>query len=149
VTPQTGTVLLKTRVSNKDEILWPGQFANVRIVLKIEPEALVVPEAAVQPGQDGSFVYLVGEGDKVQVRPVKVARQIGSEVVIASGIKAGDQVITEIPQALQQGATVRVAGGDVPGEKGKGKGKKGKGKKDDAGKGESGTKGESKSGANS
>src|SRR5689334_18841633 len=47
VTPQTGTVLLKTRVTNKDEILWPGQFANVRIVLKIEPEAVVLPEAAV------------------------------------------------------------------------------------------------------
>jgi multidrug efflux system membrane fusion protein len=147
VTPQTGTVLLKTKVSNKDEILWPGQFANVRIILKIEPEALVVPEAAVQPGQDGSFVYLIGEGDKVEVRPVKVARQIGNEVVIASGIKAGDLVITEIPQALQQGGTVRVVGaeGAGSGEKGKGKGKKGKGKKDEGGgKGDGGKKDESK-----
>ena len=46
------------------------------------------------------------------VQPVKISRQIGNEVVIASGIKAGDQVITEIPQALQPGATVRVAGAD-------------------------------------
>jgi len=123
-------VLLKTRVANKDEVLWPGQFVNVRVVLKIEPEAVVVPEAAVQPGQDGSFVYLIDEDNRVRVRPVRVSRQIGGEVVVASGIKAGDQVITEIPQALQPGATVRLAGteGTAP----KGKGRKGKdGKKGD------------------
>ena len=62
VTPQTGTVVLKTRVTNKEEALWPGQFVNVRIVLKIEPEAVVVPEVAVQPGQQGSFVYMVNDG---------------------------------------------------------------------------------------
>jgi multidrug efflux system membrane fusion protein len=124
VTPQTGTVLLKTQVANKQEVLWPGQFANVRIVLKIEPEAVVLPEAAVQPGQDGSFVYLIGEGNKVEVRPVKISRQIGGEVVIASGIKPGDQAITEIPQALQQGAVVQVGADD--GKSGKGKGKKDK-----------------------
>jgi len=131
VTPQTGTVLLKTRVQNTDEVLWPGQFVNVRIVLKIEPDAVVVPEAAVQPGQEGSFVYLVDEENRVQVRPVKVSRQIGAEVVIASGIRPGDHVITEIPQALQPGGTVRIAGaegtGEPKGKKGKG-GKKGEGK---------------------
>jgi multidrug efflux system membrane fusion protein len=129
VTPQTGTVLLKTRVENKKEVLWPGQFVSVRIVLKIEPEAVVVPEAAVQPGQDSSFVYLIDEESRVQVRPVKISRQIGNDVVIASGVRPGDQVITEIPQALQTGAAVRVADADgKPGEKKKGKGK-GKGKK--------------------
>jgi multidrug efflux system membrane fusion protein len=106
---------------------------NVRIVLKIEPEAVVVPEAAVQPGQDGSFVYLIDQDSKVQVQPVKISRQIRNEVVIASGIKAGDRVITEIPQALQPGAVVRLAGaeGKGGGEKGKGQGKKGKGGKKD------------------
>jgi multidrug efflux system membrane fusion protein len=123
VTPQTGTVLLKTSVPNQDEILWPGQFVNVRIVLRIEPEAVVVPEAAVQPGQEGSFVYLVDPESKVQVQPVKIARQIGNDVVIASGVKAGDQVITEIPQALQPGATVRLAGSEAAPGKGKGKAK--------------------------
>lgn len=141
VTPQTGTVLLKTRVANKDEILWPGQFANVRIVLKIEPDAVVLPEAAVQPGQDGNFVYLIGEGNKVEIRPVKVSRQIGNEVVIASGIKGGDQAITEIPQALQKGATVQVAGADGDKAGGKGKGKKGK-KGEGGGRDEGSPKGE-------
>jgi multidrug efflux system membrane fusion protein len=135
VTPQTGTVLLKTRVPNANEVIWPGQFVNVRIVLTIEPEAVVVPEAAVQPGQDGSFVYLIDENSKVKIQPVKISRQLGGEVVIAAGLKAGDQVITEIPQALETGATVRMAGADAPkgGGKGKGKGEKGKSaKKDDA-----------------
>ena len=128
ITPQTGTVLLKTSVVNKEELLWPGQFVNVRIVLRIEPEAVVVPDAAVQPGQDGSFVYLISEDSKVKVQPIKISRQIGTEVVIGSGVKAGDHVITEIPQALQPGATVRVAGAEGAGEKGKGKGKGRKGK---------------------
>ena len=119
VTQQTGTVVLKTRVPNKDEFLWPGQFINVRIVLKIEPDAVVVPEIAVQPGQDGSFVYMIDDESRVLVRPVKVSRQIGGEVVIASGVRAGDQVITEIPQALQEGASVRLAGTEDAVGKGK------------------------------
>jgi len=127
VTQQTGTVVLKTRVPNKDEFLWPGQFINVRIVLKIEPDAVVVPEIAVQPGQDGSFVYMIDDESRVLVRTVKVSRQIGGEVVIASGVRAGDQVITEIPQALQEGARVRLAGTEGAVDKGKAgsKGKKG------------------------
>ncbi len=125
VTPQTGTVLLKTRVLNANEVIWPGQFVNVRIVLTVEPEAIVVPEAAVQPGQDGSFVYLIDENSKVKVQPVKIARQLGAEVVIASGVNAGDRVITEIPQTLMPGATVQLAGAEPKGGKG-GKGKGGK-----------------------
>lgn len=124
VTPQTGTVILKTRVSNPEEVIWPGQFVNVRIVLTIEPEAVVVPEIAVQPGQEGSFVYLVDAENKVRVQPVKVSRQIGKEVVIASGIKPGDRVIIEIPQALQPGSTVRLGPAESAAKRdGKGKGK--------------------------
>jgi multidrug efflux system membrane fusion protein len=131
VTAQTGTVLLKTRVQNSNEVIWPGQFVNVRVVLTIEAEAVVLPEAAVQPGQDGSFVYLIDDNSKVKVQPVKISRQIGSDVVIAEGVKAGDRVITEIPQALAPGATVQIGEGRGAGkgEKGKGKsGKKGEGK---------------------
>jgi multidrug efflux system membrane fusion protein len=126
VTPQTGTVLLKTRVRNASEVLWPGQFVNVRVVLKIEPDAVVVPDVAVQPGQEGSFVYLIDADSKVQVQPVIVSRQIGGDIVIGRGVTAGDLVITEVPQALQPGAMVRIAGSE-PAEKGKGK--KGKGGK--------------------
>lgn len=129
VTPQTGTVLLKTRVANGAETLWPGQFINVRIVLKIEPEAVVVPDAAVQPGQDGSFVYLIDPENRVQIQPVKISRQIGEDVVIAGGVKPGDQVVTEIPQALQPGGVVRISSGEGGARGEKGKGSKGKGGK--------------------
>jgi multidrug efflux system membrane fusion protein len=136
VTPQTGTVLLKTRVENPKELIWPGQFVNVRVVLTVEPEAVVVPEVAVQPGQEGPFVYLIGPENKVEIRPVKVARQLGNEIVIASGIVGGDHVITEIPQALRPGATVKIADAAADGgeKKGKGKGKKGEGKNAEGGK---------------
>lgn len=136
VTSQTGTVLLKTRVSNAQEQIWPGQFVNVRIVLTVETEAVVVPEEAVQPGQDGNFVYLIDAASKVRIQLVKVSRQLGREVVIATGVKDGDQVITEIPQSLTPGATVRIANADGRGEKGKGTSEKGRG----------GKQGESKSG---
>lgn len=123
VTPQTGTVLLKTRVANAREVIWPGQFVNVRIVLTTEPNAVVLPDAAVQPGQDGSFVYLVDDNSRVKVQPVSVSRQIGNEIVIAKGVRGGDVVITEIPQSLQPGGRVQIAGDGPPrGEKGKGKG---------------------------
>jgi multidrug efflux system membrane fusion protein len=142
VTPQTGTVLLKTRVENSKELIWPGQFVNVRVVLTIEPEAVVVPEVAVQPGQDGPFVYLIGADDKVEIRSVKVSRQLGNEIVIASGLAGGDIVITEIPQALRPGATVRIADATADGgEKRKGKGKGGK---KGEGKGEGGKAAEAK-----
>jgi multidrug efflux system membrane fusion protein len=139
VTPQTGTVLLKTRVENSKEAIWPGQFVNVRVVLTVEPEAVVVPEIAVQPGQEGPFVYLVGAENKVEIRPIKVSRQLGGEIVIASGVKGGDQVITEIPQALRPGATVRIADPAADGAR-KGEGKKGKGGKKGEGKNAEGSK---------
>ena len=91
VNAQTGTIIMKARLVNDKETLWPGQFVAVRIVLTTEPEAVVIPEAAVQPGQQGSFVYVFqpGEGDapgRARVQPVKIDRQLGDRVVIASGL---------------------------------------------------------------
>lgn len=124
INPQTGGVLMKARLPNEGEQLWPGELVKVRLVLRIEPEAVVVSEAAVQPGQQGSFVYLINKENRVRVRPVTISRQLGDQVVIAKGLRGGERVITEIPQALTEGAEVQVRG---PGEAGK-KGKRGKGK---------------------
>jgi multidrug efflux system membrane fusion protein len=111
VSQQTGTVLLKTRVANLREGLWPGQFVNVRVVLTIEPQAVVVPEVAVQSGQQGPFVYLIDNG-RVVIRPITVSRQIGQEVVVASGLEKGDAVVTEVPQGLNEGVAVQIVGAD-------------------------------------
>ncbi len=134
INPQTGGVLMKARLPNEGEQLWPGELVKVRLVLRIEPEAVVVSEAAVQPGQQGSFVYLINKEDRVRVRQVTVARQLGDLVVIAKGLKGGERLITEVPQALTEGAQVQVR---VAGEAGKkGKRGKGKGKRGEPGKGE-------------
>lgn len=129
INPQTGAVLLKARVANDKDLLWPGQFVGVRVVLRVDPESVVVPERAVQPGQQGPYVYLVEDG-RARVQPVTPARQVGELVVVAAGLKGGETVITEFPQALAPGAAVQVAGAEAPrGEGRKGRGDKGKGER--------------------
>ncbi len=124
INPQTGGVLMKARLPNESEQLWPGELVKIRLVLRIEPEAVVVSEAAVQPGQQGSFVYLINKENRVRVRPVTISRQLGEQVVIAKGLKGGERVITEVPQALTEGAQVQIRGAGDAGKKGKrGKGK--------------------------
>jgi multidrug efflux system membrane fusion protein len=109
VSQQTGTVLLKTRVANPREALWPGQFVHVRVILTVEPQAVVVPEVAVQAGQQGPFVYRIDNG-RVAIQSITVSRQIGPEVVVASGLHERDIVITEVPQGLNEGVAVQVVG---------------------------------------
>jgi RND family efflux transporter MFP subunit len=109
VNPETGTVLLKARVSNEDEALWPGEFIAARLILKVEPNAVVVSAAAVRPGQNGSYVFVV-EKARARLQPVKVSRQIENLAVIAEGLEGGEAVITEIPYDLAPGKTVKVVG---------------------------------------
>ena len=126
VNPTTGTILLKAQVKNESEELWPGQFLAARIVLRMEKDALVLPEGAVQPGQESSFVFVVSDG-RARATNIEVDRQIGEQVVIAKGLKGDEQVVIDVPPTLAPNSPV-VLGGE--GGKSKGKGKdKGKGKK--------------------
>jgi multidrug efflux system membrane fusion protein len=109
VRTDTGTVTLKARIPNTRERLWPGQYVGVRTRLAVEPKAVVVPQSAVQTGQDGNFVYLVEEG-KVAVRPVMIDRQVEDLAVVASGLAGGETVVTRVPRNLRPGVEV-VAGG--------------------------------------
>jgi membrane fusion protein, multidrug efflux system len=142
VNSQTGTIIMKARLNNDKESLWPGQFVAVRMVLTTEPEAVVIPETAVQPGQQGPFVYVFQAGEnegagRARVQPIKIDRQLGDRVVIASGLKGGELVITEVPPGLAPGAPVRLP------SKGEGKGA---GKKGAEGKGGEAKGGEAKGG---
>jgi multidrug efflux system membrane fusion protein len=127
VNPTTGTILLKARFKNEKEELWPGQFVAARIILKVEQDALVLPEGAVQPGQDRPFVYVVRDG-KAATQEVRVARQIGNLMVIDKGLNGDEQVVVDVPLALTAGAQVVVrAPGDGKGAEGEGKsGKQGR-----------------------
>ena len=91
----TGTIMLKATFPNPNRALWPGQFVNVAVTLSSERNATVVPTKAVQTGQKGQYIYVVNQGDQVEMRPVKVARSTDEESVIASGIRPGETVVTD------------------------------------------------------
>ena len=108
VDTQTGTIRLKARITNHNEILWPGELVALRLISSLQQGALVVPETAVQAGQTGPFVYWVIDG-KAQVQPITVARQVGDQVVIASGVTAGQPVIVNAPKNLRPDSVVEMA----------------------------------------
>lgn len=108
VDPTTATVMLKARVPNQDERLWPGQYVGVRMQLAVQSDAVVVPETAVQVGQGGNFVYVVEDG-AARIRNVTVDRRVADLAVIASGLTPGQTVVSRIPRNLRPGAAVTTA----------------------------------------
>ena len=145
----TGTIRLKGTFANEDRRLWPGQFANVELTLTVEPDALVVPAAAVQSGQQGSqFVFVVKPDSTVDARRVTVKRVQGSEAIVAEGLKRGESVVVDGQPRLVAGAKVEVRQPDRAGA-GRGKGKGGGGKGDAAGKPEGAGKADSSGKADS
>ncbi|MDB4915317.1 MAG: efflux transporter, family, subunit [Gemmatimonadetes bacterium] len=120
----TGTVLLKASFPNPNARLWVGEFVSAQLRLFVEEKALVVPSGAVVTGQQGAYVYIVTDSSTVQQRPVVVERTAGSQIIIASGLKAGDQIVTDGQSRLTPNAKVTVM---VPGANGAGGGRGGRG----------------------
>jgi multidrug efflux system membrane fusion protein len=106
----TGTIKLKAEFPNTDKALWPGQFVNVVLTLTTQKDALVVPTTAVQNGPNGQYVFVVASDQTVALRDVKVARAEGDDSVIASGLAAGDLVVTAGQLRLAPGTRVTTAG---------------------------------------
>jgi multidrug efflux system membrane fusion protein len=104
----TGTILLRAVFSNEDRALWPGQFVNVTLTLSMQADAVVIPSQAVQTGQQGRYVYVVGQDSTVEYRPVTLARTIDGEAVIQKGVAAGEKVVTDGQLRLTQGAQVKL-----------------------------------------
>ncbi len=102
----SGTVQLKGVFPNPGHALWPGQYVNVRIVLRHDPQALTVPAAAVQRSQDGTFVWLVGSDGKAVNRTVKVASIQDGIAVIETGVQAGERVVVDGQYNLKPGIAV-------------------------------------------
>lgn len=102
----TGTIVLKAAFDNAKDRLWPGQFVNVALTLRVEPNALVVPTQAVQVGQNGSYVYVVKPGNTAEPRDVTVGRSLGVESIIAKGLEAGEQVVVDGQLRLTKGTLV-------------------------------------------
>jgi len=102
----TGTIRLKGTFPNHRHQLWPGAFVQVTLNLTTEPNAIVVPAVAVQTSQEGQYIFVVKADRTVDMRTVKVDRQQGDEAIIAEGISAGDQVVTDGQLRLTPGARV-------------------------------------------
>ncbi|MBV9969117.1 MAG: efflux RND transporter periplasmic adaptor subunit, partial [Xanthobacteraceae bacterium] len=106
VDPTTGMATVRATMPNEDELLWPGTLVNAYLTLRTE-DAVVVPSAAVQVSQQGTFVYVV-KNNVAHVTPVKVARSLGSETVIESGLAENDVVVTDGHLLLTDQARVAV-----------------------------------------
>lgn len=105
VDASTGTVVLKAEFPNRRRRLWPGQYVPVDLRVTVQRRAVVVPETAVQPGQNGSFVYRVVNG-VVKVQPVTVSRQQGADAIIGGGLNGGEAVVAQVPRNLRPGLHV-------------------------------------------
>ena len=108
VDPTTGTITAKATFPNVDGSLWPGQYVNVTVVLKTEPDAVVVPSPAVQTGQSGSYVYVIKADSTVESRPVSVERTQGTLSIVSKGVVPGEQVVTDGQLRLTPGVRVEV-----------------------------------------
>jgi multidrug efflux system membrane fusion protein len=104
----TGTIRLKATFPNKSDQLWPGQFVDVRLLLRTQANVVTVPAAAVQHGPDGLYVYAVKPDGTAEIRPVGVGQIANGTAVIESGLAAGDSIVTAGQYRLQPGTRVQV-----------------------------------------
>lgn len=130
IDPTTGTVKVKAVFDNRDEALFPNQFVNVRLILQQRRDAVVIPASALETGTQGSFVFLLKEGEPpaslddnknsdqpppseenktnfyVVAQPVKVELTEGTQVILSSGVKPGDQIVVDGQEKLKNGSRV-------------------------------------------
>ena len=106
IDPTTGTLTLEALFPNPEQILRPGQYAKVRTITELRKGAVVVPQRAVRELQGMTQLFVVGAGDKVELRTVTMGPRVGSNWVVEGGVKAGERVIVEGLQKARAGAVV-------------------------------------------
>ncbi|MDE1902471.1 MAG: efflux RND transporter periplasmic adaptor subunit [Alphaproteobacteria bacterium] len=104
----SGTIAAKAVFENSQQRLWPGQFVNVSVTERVDPDALTVPAAAVLVGQNTSYVYVIKDGGIAHMQPVTVARTIDGVSVISAGLTAGERVATDGQLRLTDGSKVEI-----------------------------------------
>jgi multidrug efflux system membrane fusion protein len=108
VNTTTGTVALQATFTNGNDVLWPGEYVSVQLVLGMRSNVVTVPASAVMVGPNGDYVYVVGDGNKVTRANVKQAARRGGISVIAQGVSAGQKVVTTGQYRLDNGTTVAI-----------------------------------------
>ena len=104
----TGTIHLKASFANQDERLWPGEFVNLRVVLRIQHDVATVPSQTVQDGPDGHYAYVISSNDTVERRPVEIAAAQDGITVVSKGLTPGEHVVVDGQYRLTDGARVRL-----------------------------------------
>lgn len=105
---QTGTFLVRASVQNPDAILRPNQFVRARLTGALRPHAILVPQRAVQQGPKGHFVWVVGQGNAVEQRPVVVGEWHGPDWILFEGLRAGERVVVDGGLTLSPGTAVTI-----------------------------------------
>jgi len=103
----TGTVVARATIRNADLSLLPGQFVRIRLPIRMEPDALMVPQTALGSSQLGKYVYVVGEGNKADQRLVLLGPTDGSLVSVLKGVSEGEHVISGNLQKIGPGAAIQ------------------------------------------
>ncbi len=105
----SGDIRMKATFANEDDVLWPGLSVSTRLLIETLKDVIVVPSDAVQRGPDGLYAYVVADGDKVEMRDIKVAQEGDGLSVVSQGLSPGQSVVTEGQYRLRDGALVRPA----------------------------------------
>jgi membrane fusion protein, multidrug efflux system len=105
----SGTIRLKAVFENKDHVLWPGQSVSTRLLVKTLKDAIVVPDDAIQHGNEGLYVYTVNADNKAELHKVRVNQSIDGRSVVEQGLSPGQQVITTGQFKVQPGTLVSTA----------------------------------------
>ena len=101
---QTGTVRAKARFNNTRLQLFPSQFVNVQLQLRVIDDAVVVPVSAVRQGGSGEYVFVLMDDRTVKLRPVVRGQPVGGKVQVATGLQVGEREVTEGADRLRDGA---------------------------------------------
>jgi multidrug efflux system membrane fusion protein len=117
VATSTGTVMVRAMFTNDDETLYPNEFVNVKLLVDVLQNTVLVPTAAVQNGAPGDYVYLVNADETVSVQKVTTGPSDGKNTAILAGLAQGDRVVTDGMDRLSDGANIRVAQA-TPGNRG-------------------------------
>lgn len=112
----SGTIRLKAVFDNKDHALWPGQSVSTRLLVATLKDATVIPDDAVQHGNDGLFAFAVNAENKAELRRIKVSKSIDGRSVVDEGLSPGEQVITSGQYKVQPGTLVSSNVADAAGK---------------------------------
>jgi membrane fusion protein, multidrug efflux system len=108
INPATSTINYKATFDNPAEVLWPGQFVNIRVELETLRNVIAVPVTAVQQGPDGPYAFVVDQNRTVLKRPLQVSKMNKTMAVLDRGLEPGDVVVTEGQYRIQAGSVVEV-----------------------------------------